>query len=199
MEILGPPPVSLPERLRYISTVKRCFLRLFILLTLMLFFSTTSIETAHAEERSPSEWSIKLAFIYNFAKFIQWPAGIPSSELVIGVMGQAAGPELSDQKKEVAGRRVILRHVQRIEQARECHIVFVPAAEKGLLPQVIKTLEGRPVVTVGDFDGFLRAGGMINLVPTKGRLNFDINVGATKKAGVTVGYQLLRLARELTG
>lgn len=192
MEILK--PVAHVRKIAWEKPRMLYILTVFLVGVLFLFVTGT----ARAEERSPSEWSIKLAYLHNFAKFIQWPpGGAQSEEFIIGIVGNIGQSVPNNEKREVGGKRVVIRSINKIDHLRDCQIVFVPSTERAVLPQVMKALEGRPVLTVGDFDGFLRGGGMINLVTVKGRIAFDVNVGATKRAGVTIGYQLLRLAREL--
>jgi len=44
---------------------------------------------ASGQELAPSEYQMKAAFLYNFAKFVEWPPAVlrGNSTLVIGVLG----------------------------------------------------------------------------------------------------------------
>ena len=54
-----------------------------------------------------------------------------------------------------------------------------------------------PVLTVGDQNGFVQAGGMIGLRVEDSRVRFDVNLAAAQRAGLTLNSQMLKLAGQV--
>ncbi|MGQ9369204.1 YfiR family protein [Azospirillum sp. ST 5-10] len=155
--------------------------------------------TAAAEVDGAAEYEVKAAFVYNFAKFATWPPGAfagPDAPLVLCVSGgNPFGPVLATlEGKPVGERRLAVREAT-LAEAGACHILFVarPAVER--FADVVPTLRGRPVLTIGDSDDFVRHGGAINLVLDDGRVRFEVNLAALEGSSITLSSQVLRLAR----
>jgi hypothetical protein len=148
----------------------------------------------------PSEQDVKAAFLYHFAQYVEWPASAfasPSAPLVVGVLGAAdAMPAVEGavRGKSVQGRAIVVRRLSAPGDALGCHVVFVPASEASRAPGLFKAVGRRPVLTVGEADGFAHSGGNIELVVADGRVAFRVNPAAATRAGLTVSSKLLRLA-----
>ena len=146
------------------------------------------------------EHEVKAAFIYNFTKFVEWPANRfeqPAAPLVIGVAGNT--PVATALQIAVRGRYVNEHPLQvvmlsRPEDARQLHLLFIPAAEEHRLAGWIAAAAGAGVLTVGESTGFLQRGGAINFVQQADRVRFEIHLGAAEHAGLRVSAQLLKLA-----
>ena len=78
--------------------------------------------------------------------------------------------------------------------AINCHILFISGSEKGRLPQILKQLNGRNVLTVGEMPGFTETGGMINFVLEGTKIRFQINNEAANSAGLKISSKLLNLS-----
>jgi hypothetical protein len=156
----------------------------------------------HAQESQPSEYQIKAAFLFNFAKFVEWPpAAFPgaSSPFVIGVLGEnpfGGDLERTIRGKTVGNRRFVIKEVASMAEARDCHILFISTSERKRLAEVLEALRGVSVLTVGEMDGFTEGGGMINFArEARGtRVRFQVNNEAAKKAGMKISSKLLSLA-----
>jgi hypothetical protein len=146
---------------------------------------------------TPTEYEVKAAFLYNFAKYVQWPAP-QRSTLVIGVLGKDPFGPLLDEVMEgqsVQRRSVVIRRFARIEDVSGADILFVCSSERGNLPAIFAALQRRPVLTVADMDQFPELGGMINLTTEEKHVRFEMNPDAIRRAGLKAGSQLYRLAR----
>ena len=182
----------------------RNFLRSALSGTMMLLVSLSVIAVG-AAAAPPSEYDVKAAFIYNFAKYVEWPAGTrhdKTRSFVVGVLGtdpfgRSLDRALAGQKIE--DRSVVVRRFKRIEEVSDCQILFIATSERAKLPHILEHLGTRPVLTIGEYDGFAARGGMINLTTEQRRVRFTINVFATKRAGLKPAAQLLRLARIVEG
>jgi hypothetical protein len=150
--------------------------------------------------RSP-EYAVKAAFIYNFAKFVEWPPGaLPSggSTFNVCVLGQDPFGEVLDSTvagKAIGGRMLAVERVASPSDAASCSIVFIGASEAANLARVLGRLQGTPVLTVGDLDRFADRGGMIGLFVENSRVRFAINTNAAERAHLRISSALLNLAR----
>lgn len=146
-----------------------------------------------------SEYEVKAAFLYNFAKFAEWPSDAFASEtgvLKICVLGQDPFGGYFDgliANKTVNNRKLEFEHVHDIQQARTCQILYVASAEKQQR-QILQSLIGARVLTVGDSGGFAQSGGVINFLLQDRRVRFEINVDAAGRSGVKLSAKLLSLA-----
>lgn len=155
---------------------------------------------ARAQE-AYQEYDVKAAFLYNFVKFVEWPAGAFAEErspveiCVYG--GDPFGRSLDDVIKgeAVQGRGLSIRRPASATGLDGCHVLFIAAVERERVAEALAAVGGRPVLTVGDSDGFLRAGGMINFVLDEGRVRFRINEEVARRARLTISSKLLRLAQ----
>lgn len=125
-------------------------------------------------------------------------AGAPLRLCVLGrdPFGGALG---SLDGRQVHGHEVRVRLVDSVEQATECHIVFVSDSEERRMGLILRGLALRGVLTVSDIEGFAEAGGCIGLVTEDERVRFDINQASLQRDSLRASSQLLRLGRNLIG
>jgi hypothetical protein len=145
-----------------------------------------------------SEYALKAAFLFNFAKFITWPDGEdPRALLAIGVCGseqltaEIAG---SLQGRTIGNRVVKVTRVTTLEGAATSNLLFVSALDEGRCRVLQAQLRDRPVVTIGESASFAAADGMITFVREGDKLRFEINSTAAERAGLKFSAQLLKLA-----
>ena len=101
---------------------------------------------------------------------------------------------------KLIGTRVIrIRHLRETGDLQSCHILFVGKGENKRWPTLLANLRAAPVLTVGEAEGFLRAGGMICFHLEENRVRFDINLRAAETAGLKISSQLLLLAASVIG
>lgn len=164
-------------------------------LFLFLIFSLPG----RAQEPAP-EYQIKAAFLFNFAKFVDWPPpAFPQTDspIVIGVLGKNVfGHYLEDtiRDKQVKNRRFEIKEFASVNDAVNCHILFISPSLKDNLPKILTALHNASVLTVSESDQFIEAGGMINFTIEESKVHFQINDNAAKKAGLKISSKLLSLA-----
>lgn len=145
------------------------------------------------------EYQIKAAFLYNFAKFVDWPeepAGT-SAPLVIAVFGRDPfGPSLEQTVagKTVNGRPLLIRRTSRLEELLPCHILFVSSSEKRRLNQIWQALDNASVLTVSDMEEFLGLGGAVGFLIEESKIRSGINLQAARRTGLRISSRLLSLA-----
>jgi len=157
-----------------------------------------------AEGAPAGEYQIKAVFVYNFAHFVQWPpAALPAgaAPLVIGVLGtDPFGPYLDEavRGEKIDGHPLAVQRFRRIEDVRDCQILFISQSENDRLDRILADLKGRSILTVSEAAGFGDRGGMIGLVTVDHKVRLKINVGAARAATLTISSKLLRPAEIVT-
>lgn len=164
---------------------------------LALIISASLCAPSPLAAAAPAEYEVKAAFLYNFAKYVQWP---PSGRqtFVIGVLGKDPfGPLLDEAMNgQIVQRRPIgVRRFARIEDVSGTDILFVSSSERHNLSSIFAALHRAPVLTIADMDRFAELGGMINLTTEENHVRFEMNPDAIRRAGLKAGSQLYRLAR----
>lgn len=159
---------------------------------------------ATAQPSSAEEYAVKAAYMYNFAKFTEWPekafAG-REDPIVLGLFGEDRFGLALDavDGKRVKDRRLHVKRPARASDFPHVHILYISPSEKRRLDQIFSALEGHHVLTVSDLKGFARSGGMINLVRQGDKIRFEINLRAARRAGLTISSKLLSLATIVDG
>jgi hypothetical protein len=153
-----------------------------------------------AQAPQPTEYQIKAAFIFNFAKFVEWPATAlpkPTSPIVIGILGE--NPFHDDLEKTIRNKTVedhplVIKEFHSTTEVTNCHILFISNSETARLPQILKGLEGASILTVGEMERFNESGGMINFVFEGTKIRFKINNEAATRTGLKISSKLLSYA-----
>lgn len=171
---------------------------------LAVLVAPTHPRSARAEPRAAPADEVKAAFLYNFGKFVVWPGASPRPEatFVIGVLGDSPMAEVLDRTvraKQVQERRIAVRRLRSAKEAQDCQILFIGAAERDRLGEILGALDRRSVLTVSDMDEFVDKGGMISLLLDQNKVRFEINLGVVDRAGLKMSSQLLKLARRVIG
>lgn len=146
---------------------------------------------------------LKAAFVLNFLKFAEWPAGAApaGAPLVVSVVGEgelvaALNTVLDGQT--VQGRKVIVQTFRDVAQWQVAttsgQALFVTPAAQPAWAELRAALAGRPVLTIGEAPGFCAAGGMLNLYERDNRIRFEANPAAVEKEGLKLRAELLKLA-----
>ena len=154
-----------------------------------------------AAAAGPSEYDVKAAFLYNFARYIEWPPdGLPpqGEAFVFTVLGDDAFAESLEgvlRGKTTHERRLTVRRVARAEDVGRSQILFIGESESEDLPRILRRLETAPVLTVGDSERFAERGGMIRFRKERERVGFDINLASAERARLKISSQLLKLGR----
>jgi uncharacterized protein DUF4154 len=176
---------------------------------LIVAFSVSLSGTAEVFAQTPdapdsSEYLIKAGFIYNFAKFVEWPSAAfaqPDSPIVIGILGTDPFGNLIDQivqNKKIGTRGFVVKRLRwgtDLRELRECKILFVGASEKAHIDELLQIVKTLPILTVGETPGFAERGGVIRFVLEDNRVRFEVNVEAAHQADLTISSRLLTLAR----
>lgn len=147
------------------------------------------------------EYQVKAAFLYNFAKFVEWPPEefkTPKDPILVCVLGHNPfGTSLEDaiRGKTIDGRGFALRQVSNAEQASACQILFVSSEDGKRFRSLARNLKPAGILTVGEMQDFAVEGGIINFKLDGDRVRFEINVNAAEHAQLHISSKLLSLAQ----
>ncbi len=155
-----------------------------------------------SETGSPDENKLKAAFVYHFAKFIDWPESTFATEqspLIITVFGADNLARALDplNSRAVRNHPIQIRSTADITKLQPCHILYIGTTERKTVARIIALLQDTPVVTLSDMENFARSGGMIQFVNVRDRLRFAINNRTAQAKDLVFNSQLLSLAIEV--
>lgn len=144
------------------------------------------------------EYQLKAAFLLRFCQFVEWPESAfegPNSPLVIAVLGpNPFGDSLEAIRgQSVNKRKITVEHYTRVDEIRRCHVLFVNAADRSQLEQMLNALGSQSILTVGDLPAFAENGGIIGLYTAQERIRYKINLKAARAARLEISSKLLRL------
>ncbi|MDE2594276.1 MAG: YfiR family protein [Burkholderiales bacterium] len=158
-----------------------------------------SLSCAWAQAQSDySEAKVKAAFVFNFFKYTEWPVDATTKQIVLclGNANADVNSAFAPLEGRVAnGRAVSVRNLPGSLDASGCNAVYIhDGAAKKVLEKLVQAKMSN-VLTVGDGADFLDAGGIIGLVETEGRMQFDVNPDPAVRGNLRFSSQMLKLAR----
>ncbi|HEY1788990.1 MAG TPA: YfiR family protein [Verrucomicrobiae bacterium] len=177
--------------------MRKCAINAVVLLLSVIFTVASHCE---AQDSQPTKYQIEAAFIYNFARFVDWPTQAfadASSPMIIGVLGKNRfGTDLAQaiNGKVVGGHPLQFKECSSLADATHCQVLFISDSEKSHLSKIISTLGSANTLTVSEMDNFIAVGGMIDLRIVNQKVRFDINNSAAKSEGLNISSKLLSLA-----
>ena len=151
-----------------------------------------------------TEYQVKAAYLFNFGRFVEWPAAAyasPGAPFVIGIFGEDPFGALIDDAirgETLDGHPLAVRRFRKPEDVTPCNILFIARSEAPRLEKVLQAVRGQPVLTVTDFDGQEGRAASIVLLNENNRIRMRINVGEARANDLVISSKLLRPA-ELVG
>jgi hypothetical protein len=153
-----------------------------------------------SQQPKPNEYQVKAAYLYNFGRFVQWPAEVAAnndSGFTICVLGQDPfGPVLDSTLagESINGKPVVTRRLSKPQEAADCRILFINSTEQKHLREIFVALDKEAILTVSDMRDFSRRGGMIQFVLDGERVRFEVNLANAENARLTLSSELLKVA-----
>ena len=142
-----------------------------------------------------AEYAVKAAYVYNFAKFTEWPNAGPSGSLTVCLYGKDPFGGFLDEAvrgKQAHGLPILIRRLPLgVEDLDGCQVLFFSSTAR--IEPALSGLQGRSILTVGESAGFSERGGMIGLVMEHGSVRFDINLAAIAAARLQVSSRLIEI------
>jgi hypothetical protein len=186
-------------RLETTNRVSRAFTRQLALCLASLLILTVLLPASFGAQMT--DYQVKAAFLYNFAKFVEWPAiahTSTNSPLVIGFVGEDSISEsLSALTKgqTAQGRPIEVRSCEFDSNLSGCHVLFLGHKAAGKTKDILARIGSAHVLTVGDGEEFIQQGGIIGFAIVDKSVKFDINAKAAETAQLKVSSRLMAVAR----
>jgi hypothetical protein len=154
-------------------------------------------------QSTPDEYRLKAAFVYRFPQFVEWPPSALQEARTVDLCVLQPNPFGSQLEQLVTGESLSglplrVRVINTVEAIQGCHALFASARSE-VAEAALKAVAGRPILTVGESDHFLDAGGIISLKVVDRRVRFDVSATNAQKAGLRISAQLLNLAATIRG
>lgn len=172
----------------------------------LLVFLWLAAAPARAADPPPlAEHQIKALYLFNFTKYVEWPAAAFASTNAPFTIGLLAPAELQrdllelTQGKNVNGREIRFRLIEKEQDLKSCQILFLGADDPRRAAQALGTVKDSAVLTVGEAEDFLGRGGMVNFVRKNNKLRLEINLEAAQRARLAISAKLLAVAEVVQG
>lgn len=156
------------------------------------------IASAQTDTPTASEGSIKAAFLYKFAEYVDWPAIADSEQpFTIGVLGSTAiADELlrATANRTAHDRRIRIRQIEPAGDIDDLQILFIAGERRGELPGLLAPLRGKPILTVTESSGALTDGSVINFTVSGERVRFEVSLDSAETNRLRLNSRLLAVA-----
>ena len=184
-------------------------------LCIVLFAANVCFARSLSPQQSkPQEYEVKAVYLYNFGRFVQWPASPAGSPAAT----QAAAPVAADDSfticvlgrdpfgpvldatlagEVIDGRKFVTKRITSTRDGTHCRIIFISSSEAPRIKEILNSLEKSSALTVSEMPDFLNNGGIIQFVLKDNKVRFEVNLVAAGKAGLTISSQLLKVATEI--
>jgi hypothetical protein len=149
----------------------------------------------------PDDLQVKAAMLLNLLKFVEWPRAaaaelrvcalrVPVLSAAVDAAARVGGP---------AGRSIAVRDERREADLATCDVVILGPDSDDAVEPLAGRLGEAGVLTVAETEGFAARGVMVNFVLDAGRVRFEVNLEAVRRARLRLSSKLLRLARVVGG
>jgi hypothetical protein len=159
--------------------------------------------TLHAGNAAPADTAsapeVKAAFLYNFAKFAEWPADVlpAGAPIVFCIADDRKLAEALDEAtagRDAGGHPLLVRRTDLDGPVRSCHVLYAGGLDDRGAVELVRSLEGSAVLSVSDHGTFANFGGVMHLFVQDGRMRFAVNVDASARQRLRLSSHLLSLA-----
>jgi hypothetical protein len=149
----------------------------------------------YAQERPVHE--VYSMMVFNFVKYVQWPAGDNSKEFVIGVVGSNdiyntltawyAGKPKGD-------KTYVIKKFNSAAEVTDCQVIFIDRSKSNEFDMVNNKVKGKGTLVVTDRNGLGSKGSCINFKTVDDKLRFELNQHAIEASNLKVSSALTSMA-----
>jgi hypothetical protein len=153
-----------------------------------------------AQQAKASEYAVKATYLYNFSRFVQWPADAATTKdnlFPICIFGEDPFGAVLDtilSGESIDGKAVVAKRVSKLQETLDCRVLYISASEDSRLKEVLAEVDKAGVLTVSDIPQFSQRGGMIQFVLAGNKVRFEVNLTNAQTAGLTLSSDLLKVA-----
>jgi hypothetical protein len=158
-----------------------------------------------AGEGSLTEYQVKALFLFNFAKYVDWPAAAftnAAAPITIGVVGtDPFGDNLENAVagKTIKGHPFVIKHLAADADLAGCQILFISDSEAARMDEILGKAAALPILTVGEDAAFEQNKGIIDFVLKEGKVRLEIDLTTARKTGLAISSRLLAVADVVKG
>ena len=160
------------------------------------FFTLLSVSAFGQFEQTVSK--IKVAFIYNFTRLIEWPPDYTQGDyFVIGVLNASPAllTELNTLTQKTTGKQhFTIKNFKSVDEISKCNILFIPEGSNNLLAEALKKIHGTSTLLITESEGDAKKGSAINFIVKDNKQAFELNKANAEKNHLTVSSSLRTLA-----
>jgi YfiR/HmsC-like len=165
---------------------------------LVAVFLLFAFVPAHAQTH-PTEFQVKAAYVFNFGKFIKWPADASSaaSPFEICVLGKDSFATVLNSTvsgESIDRRSIAVKRISNLQEAAACNILFIGSSEESRLKTILAATQHVSILTVSDIPHFAERGGVIGFVTQEEKIRFEVNLGAAEQSHLALSSELLKVA-----
>ncbi len=166
------------------------FFRIVIILNMIIW--------SHYSMAQITNYKAYSIFIYSFSKYINWPPELNEGDFVITVIGKSKVTDeliLMAEKKNVGGRKIVVKQVENAAQMDFSHIVFLPEGKSTAIEEVTAKIGNKPMLIVSERDGLIRKGACISFIVLEDNsLRFEVDEDTLHTHQLKAAKSLLALA-----
>ena len=181
----------------WLRGLRRLRLAVVILAASILTISAPLTPEARAQPSAPSQFDVEAVYLFDFAKFVRWPADGARDQLTICVAGQKTYQDTLSRivaGERIGNRALNIRAIDRPEDEQGCSILFFDKSSRERLDRLLAAAAGKPMLTVSDIPSFLDQGGMIQFVLIGNRIRFSVDLRPVSRSGISLSSELLKVA-----
>lgn len=147
------------------------------------------------------EYTLKAAYLYNFAMLTEWPSGQADTGAInyCFYRGHQLEPAIEILRtKTIQNRPVVIRYVSDIEQVQGCQVLVFGQLNRYATHKLMDYVAQQPILTISDAQlSATEVGAMISIVPDQQHLTFEVNLLAVKQGNINLSARLLRVAKKV--
>ena len=143
-----------------------------------------------------NEYDVKAMFLYNFTKYVNWPATNSSEPFRIGIVGRSEikiALEVIAQQKKIDNRQIEIKQVDPGDNSL-CQVLFVAKSQTSKVEELVRKYAGKGVLIVSEECRHSEYNATINLVTKENKVRFELNQASARIAGLKIANTLANLA-----
>lgn len=165
-----------------------------------LLFLVLSLNSTHLMAGSATEDELKTAYMFNFARFVQWPEEKNQPKFFkfcIYPNNRFGELFLQLEQLQIGEKKIQVSELSSIRSIQQCHAVFIDSLPKKDLSRAMLIAKEHHVLTISDQNNFSDNGGMIHMFIKNGKIRFNINYDSSSDAKLTISSKLMSLASNI--
>ena len=165
---------------------------------ILSFLALLGLQQSQAQLADPVA-KIKVMFLYNFTKYIEWPQDYKQGDFVIGILGGSTENITKELEKLASTKKagvqnIVIKNFSSVADIDRCHVLFIPEGKSGQLDEAMAKCKKTSTLIVTEKDGLAKRGSAINFVVKDNKQNFELNKGNIERNNLNVSSSLLSLA-----